>query len=166
MKKYLKIVLALCLVIGLGTMAMADLKSGLGTGTYNLVDDSSNTAAFELRKAGDIGADKDTSDVYDAYQWNHLVLQVKGTPKLDELIVRAAATALDSGAAIVRTQGSNDRIYWKDIDTTTAADSLAVSEELWFKERLFRYLRWVVETTTKSDDSGVTVNLKLNAVKR
>lgn len=165
MNKKTQIVVAAALLLGLATLAIADLKTQQGPGTYNITDDSSNSANFTLRKSGDIGADKDTSDTYDTYQWNHIVLQVKGSPKLDG-VTRAAATALDSGAATVYTQGSNDRVYWKDIDTTTAADSLAVSEEIWFKERLYRYLRWRVDAAAKTDDSGVTVNLKINASKR
>lgn len=145
--------------------ARADLKPQTGPGTRSITDDSSGTVNFTLRKSADVGADKDTSDVYDAFQWNHIVLSVKGSPKLNG-VTRAAATALDSGASTVYTQGSNDRVYWKDIDTTTAADSLPVSEDLWFKERTYRYLRWRVDTATKTDDSGVTVNLIINAVKR
>lgn len=157
---------ALVLVGACAVVAFADMQSQKAPGTYTIVEDSTGTTSFILGKPGaNISPDKDTSDTYDTFQWNHAVLQVKGDPRIGSTL-RAAATAVDSGAAIVRTQGSNDRVFWKDIDTTTAADSLPVSEELWLKERTYRYVRWIVENTTKTDDSGVTVTLKLNAVKR
>jgi len=168
MNNKIRIAASLCIVAVVAAVAMADLQTQKGPGTYQIRDDSSNTTGFTIGSAA-AGADAneiDTSDVYDAFQWNHIVLQVKSSPKVDG-VVRAAATALDSGAVTVYTQGSNySNAYFKDIDTTTAADSLVVSEETWFQARLYRYLRWRIVPGTKLDDSGMTVNLTINATKR
>lgn len=163
-----RILLVMCAaIVSMAGMAYSDYKGDLGPGNYTIVDDSSGTGSFTIGSAA-AGVDAneiDTSDVYGTNGINHMVIGVKSSPKVDG-VVRAAASALDSGAVTVFMQGSNDRIYWKDIDTTTAPDSLAVSEETWFKERTYRYVRWIVKPGTKLDDSGMTAVLKVNMVKR
>lgn len=164
--RILLVMLALCVaMIGGALDAYSDYQGALSTGSRAIIDDSSGTSNFTIGSAA-AGVDAneiDTSDVYATTNWNHLTIQVKSSPKVDG-VVRAAATALDSGAVTVITQGSNDRLYWKDIDTTTAVDSLPVFEELWFKERSYKYLRWLVKPGTKLDDSGMTANITVNAV--
>ena len=163
-----RILLAMCAVIvSTAVIAYSDYRGDLGPGNYTIVDDSSGGGTFTIGSAA-AGADAneiDTSDVYGTNGVNHMVVAVKSVPGVDG-VRRAAATALDSGAVTVFTQGSNDRIYWKDIDTTTAADSLPVSEEIWFKERTYRYVRWIVKPGTKLDDSGMTAVIKANMVRR